>query len=694
MKENTRIHDPINPKFPRLLHGGDSNPEQWLSTPKIIDEDFRLMKLARCNAMSVGIFSWTALEPEDGRYEFGWLDGIMDRLAENGLYAMLATPSGARPAWMSRKYPEVLRVQADRRRILHGQRHNHCYTSPVYREKCAAIAERLVRRYKDHPALLVWHVSNEYGGECHCPLCQEAFRSWLKTRYENDLDKLNKAWWTAFWSHTYTDWIQIESPAPHGETSIHGLVLDWKRFVTRQTVDFFRAESEPLRKITPGVPVTVNMMGTYPGLDYRKFAPFIDVASWDNYPAWGTDRMTTGDLASDVAFVHDLYRSLKGGKPWMLMESTPSLVNWQQTNKLKPAGLHFLSSMQALAHGSDTVQYFQWRKSRGSTEKFHGAVVDHIGHENARVFREVAEVGAAIGKLDGIAGSATEPEVAVIFDWENGWAIDGLSGLKRENRDYERTCRDHYRAFWRRGVAVDVIDEDGDFSAYKLIAAPMLYMVRPGVGERLAEFVKQGGTLVTTYLTGYVDDTDLCFLGGFPGPLRQVTGIWAEEIDSLYDADRNSVIPVDGSLMSGEYEVFHFCELIHAEGAEILARYGKDWYAGRPALTHNRYGKGNSWHVAARTERRFLHDLYGAVLRETGIQGVLGTGTELPEGVSVQERSNGKESFLFVMNFNEHPVDVELGDGPRFDMLGGTEVKGTLSLDRYGFAALKRSSGA
>lgn len=209
-------YPPVHPTVEGMMHGGDYNPDQWLHMPEIIEEDFRLMPLAHCNTFSINIFGWSAIEPEEGVYTFAWLDDIMDRLAEKGYHAILATPSGARPAWLSKAYPEVLRVEADRRRNLHGQRHNHCLTSPVYRQKVKQINRKLAERYKGHPALKMWHISNEYGGACHCDYCQDAFRAWLKRRYDNRLDKLNAAWWTGFWSHTYTDWEQIESPAPMG----------------------------------------------------------------------------------------------------------------------------------------------------------------------------------------------------------------------------------------------------------------------------------------------------------------------------------------------------------------------------------------------------------------------------------------------------------------------------------------------
>ncbi len=570
----TKRYPPINPKCPHFLHGGDYNPEQWLHAPEVLREDLRLMKQAHCNAMSVGIFSWAALEPEEGRFTFDWLDRVMDDLANNGVFAVLATPSGARPAWMSQKYPEVLRVNADRTRILHGARHNHCYTSPVYREKTALINHKLAERYRNHPAMLVWHVSNEYSGECHCTLCQDAFRTWLKKRY-GSLEALNEAWWTAFWSHTYTEWSQIESPSPHGEWAVHGLNLDWKRFVTHQTTEFMKNEIAPLRKLTPNVPVTTNMMGTYSGLNYWKMAPELDVVSWDSYPAWhGVEE--DWKLGSSVSFIHDIYRCLKGGKPFMLMESTPSNVNWQDVCKPKRPGMHRLSSLQAVAHGADTVQYFQWRKSRGSFEKFHGAVVDHVGHENTRVFRDVAEVGQILEKLDAVIGTTVHPEVGIIYDWENEWAIGDLQGLSRERRDYSGTCVAQYRPFWSRGVPVNVVSMDSDFASYRLLIAPMLYMVRPGVAERIDKFVRKGGTFVATYWSGIVNESDLCFLGGFPGPLRRVLGIWAEEIDALYDGQTNVVIPAakNGLGLTGRYKARELCDLIHAESAQVLAKYG------------------------------------------------------------------------------------------------------------------------
>jgi beta-galactosidase len=686
----------ISAKIPGMIHGADYNPDQWLKRPDILAEDITLMREAGCNVMSVGIFAWAALEPEEGRFRFDWLDRVMDELAAAGIHVILATPSGGRPHWLSYRYPEVQRVTAERRRRRPGGRHNHCYTSPLFREKVRIINTRLAERYRDHTALLMWHLSNEYGGECHCHFCQEAFRDWLKRRYHNSLKTLNQAWWTAFWSHTYGDWGQIESPSPLGETDLPGLNLDWKRFVTDQTVDFIREEMAPLREITPGIPVTTNLMGTYPGLDYRRLAAELDVISWDSYPCWhgaAEGEGGTGDwrLAADTGFSHSLMRSLKQGRPFMLMESSPSTSNWHPVQKLKRPGMHVLSSLLAVAHGSDTVQYFQWRQSRGGCEKFHGAVLDHGGSPRARIFREVAGVGSILGKLGALAGARLEAETALIFDWENRWALEAEAAPRHDGlKAYEQTCKNHHLPLWARGIPVDVIGMDDDFSGYRLLIAPMLYMVRPEVAESLERFLTAGGTVVVTYWSGRVDENDLCFSSGFPGPLRSLLGVCCEEIDSLYPEERNRVL-FSGSNplgLAGEYAARHFCALIRAETARVLAVYGDNFYRGRPALTVNTFGKGEAWFLASRNEQRFLNDFYRALSDRLNL--VRPLQAEPPEGVAVQSRTDGEKEYLFVLNFSPQVQAVDLGGEKLRDMLSGKQVRGSLNLEALSFRILQR----
>ena len=680
-------YPPINPRVPHMLHGGDYNPDQW--PEEVWDEDMRLMKLANCNTMTVAIFSWVRLEPEEGRYEFTWLDKVMDKLAANGGYAVLATPSGARPAWLSQKYPQVLRVRPDGLRNFHGVRHNHCMTSPLYREKTRQINQTLAHRYKDHPALIAWHISNEFNGECYCELCQEAFRHWLQKKYNQNLDSLNHAWWTAFWSHTYTDWSQIEPPSHVGEMYQNGLNLDWKRFSNDQIFDFYLNEIQPIRAQTPLVPITTNFMGLFSGINYPKFAQFVDVVSWDSYPVWHT-ASSDWELGAQTAFIHDLNRSMKDGKPFMLMESTPSYTNWQPVPKLKRPGMHVLSSLQAVAHGSDTVQYFQWRKSRGGPEKYHGAVVDHVGHEHTRVFQDVAQVGEILKKLDSVIGTTIDSQVAIIFDWENRWAIDGLQGLGVDRRNYIETAISHYLPFWKQGIPVDILPEEADFMRYKLVIAPMLYMLKPGVSERLQKYVAQGGTLVATYWSGIVDENDLCFLGGFPGDgLRQVFGIWDEEIDTLTPEERNSVIQTGENELglASAYQARDYFALIHAETARVLAVFGQDFYAGRPALTVNQYGRGQAYYVASRNDNQFHDDFLFSLSQQLSL--IRSLDADLPFGVSAQTRTDGENRFLFLMNFNPYTIILKLDQREYRNMLTGESQTQAINLPGFGIAILQ-----
>lgn len=685
-------HSPISSKVNAMLHGADYNPEQWIKYPEILREDIRLMKLAGCNVMSVGIFSWVSLEPEEGVFTFEWLDGVLDSFAENGIYAFLATPSGARPAWLSEKYPEVLRVERNRVRNLHGFRHNHCYTSPVYREKTAILDGKLAERYSQHPAVIGWHISNEFGGECHCELCQEAFREWLKVKYNHSLDEVNHAWWATFWSHTYTSWSQIESPASHGETQVHGLNLDWRRFVSERTIDFCQHEMNVVRPYNPELPITTNMH-MIDGIDYRELAKVLDVVSWDAYPDWHyTEDGDDAKLAAWTAMHYDLMRSFKK-KPFLLMESTPSLTNWQSVSKLKRPGMHKLSSLQAVAHGSDSVQYFQWRKSRGSSEKFHGAVVDHSGHSETRVFQDVAEVGKTLAGMTEVVGTSTPARTAIIFDWDNRWAVKDAQGIRNSGLHYEETVLQHYRALWELGIPVDIVGSGDDLSAYKLVIAPMLYLISEENGKRIEKYVEQGGTLLTTYWSGVVNETDLCHLGGFPGPLRRTLGIWAEETEGLHSRDLNGVVMQAGNKLnlSGDFDAHEIAELIHLEGAEALGYYRNDFYAGRPALTVNQFGEGRAYHLATRVkDTSFYVELYQAITNKAGITQTLDS--ELPAGVTAQLRTDGETDYIFVQNFSGTEQTVKLDNAEYTDLESGLAAPAELHLAVNGLVMLKRKS--
>lgn len=661
----------------RILHGGDYNPEQWLEYPEILEEDIQLMKKAQVNCVTLGIFSWAMLEPKEGVYDFQWLEEIVDRLGREGIQVILATPSGAMPHWLTEKYPEVMQVQEDGTKNLPGKRQNFCYTSPVMRQKIQSLDRALSQKFGKKENVVLWHISNELGGNfgdstCHCEQCQRAFREWLKKRYQT-LDNLNKAWWGRFWSHVYTDWDQIHSPAPQGEYTMTGLKLDWRRFATEQMSDFVAGEIQAVRTASD-LPVTTNFMYFFKGLDYHRLRDELDVISWDNYPFWHK-RKDEVTVAMRTAASHSLMRSMKK-KPFLLMESTPSMVSWREVNPSKRPGMHMLSSMQALAHGSDSVLYFQWRKSRGSFEKFHGAVVGHKNGSNTRTFREVTQVGERLmGLTDLLDGTVNQPKVAMIFDWENWWALEDVSG-PRTDMNYVDSIFLYYQPFWEAGIDVDLVGMDDSLEGYQLVLAPFNYMYKEGYAGKVRDYVRGGGVYVTTYFSGLVDETDLCFLGHHP--LEDVLGVVQEEIDAPCEEFPNTF-----SYQGVQYPAGGLREVIHAkEGTQILSVYEEDYVKGMPVLTKNAYGEGSAYYLAAEPELNFLRRFTEDLLEELALANPLGV--KLPHGVTVslRIREDQCQSFVFVMNFNNEPAKVE-GIGSWTDAETGEICQGMLELGPF-----------
>jgi len=638
--------------YPELLHGGDYNPEQWMEQKDTIwKQDMQYAREAGINTLSIGIFSWAFLEPEDGVYDFSWMDEVMDNLAANGIKAVLATPSGARPAWLAKKYPSVLRMTAERLPNVFGGRHNACYSSPDYERKVTEINTRLAERYKDHPALMMWHVSNEYNNDCHCPRCQERFRDWCKARY-GTIENLNRAWWNSFWSHKYTSFDEIISPSPLGEEENVAHLLAWRRFSSDNLVRFFKTEIEPLRRITPDVPVTANLMGTFTGLDYYALGRAMDISSWDNYPAWVGDERDLA-IARISAFKHDLMRGVCDQKPFLMMESSPSSVNWHTINPLRKPGTILYQGMQAIAHGSDSVQYFQFRAGRGGSEQYHGAVIDRTGTNRTRTFREVAEVGAALKQLKAVAGSETRNQIALLYDWHVRWAVDGAWMLHRHHEKYEETVRDFHIELGRLGYGVDMVDEFSDLGSYKVLIAPMAYIMRDGFGDRLKAFVENGGTLITTYVTGYVNDELLTYMDADPSPVNEITGMHVDECDALDDRTFGHF-----NWNGKKYRIKEIAELATPTTAQTLAVYADRFYATQPCFTVNEYGKGRCYYIAARTDADFLHDALSWIFDEAKLQPIL---PKLPEGTWATERyQEDGTRFLFVQNGTHEKKTVTL----------------------------------
>lgn len=635
-----------------FLHGGDYNPEQWLKYPDILEKDIEYMKKAHCNVVTLGVFSWAMLEREEGHYNFDWMEVIINNLYNNGISTILATPSGARPKWLSDKYSEVLRVAAKRVRQLFGARHNHCYTSPIYREKVALINHELGKRFAKHPGVIAWHISNEFGGECHCPLCQDAFREWLRDKYKT-IDVLNEKWYTTFWSHIYNDFEQIESPSPIGESGLHGLNLDWKRFITHQTIDYMKHEISILRPYNEALPVTTNLMYYFNELNYFEFKDELDFMSWDTYPTW--HKKSDYEIGMDNGMWHDVIRSIKK-KPFLLMESTPSYTNWQGVSKPKKQGMHELSSLQAIAHGSESVMYFQWRQSRGASEKLHGAVIEHYGKTDTRVFREVEQLGDSLEKLAKVQGTITKSEIAILYDWENKWAIEDSQGPRNSGMHYKETVQKSYKAFRKLGLNIDFIDMACQLDDYKIVVVPMLYMFRSNIETKIEAFVAKGKTVIMTYWSGIVDENDTCFLGGNPYKLMDVFGLRRVEFEGLYDQEYKEVSKGDEKV----YRCTDLCEVLEVTTAKPLMNYINWDYENMPAITRNTYKEGKAYYIGANMEQAFYNDFYQEIINESNVKRVITK--EIPTNIDVSVREDESGTYIFVQNFSRDYIQLDLFD--------------------------------
>ena len=643
----------------KMLYGGDYNPEQW--DEAVWEEDMRMFRLAGIDCVTLNVFSWAALQSDEVTYHFERLDKIMELVRKNNLKVVMATSTAAHPAWMAKKYPEVLRTEFNGMKRKFGSRHNSCPNSPVYQKYSVALARKLAERYGTYDNIVTWHISNEYGGECYCENCEKAFRVWLKDKY-GSIEALNKAWNTSFWGHTFYDWDEIVVPNLQSEhfaqnrTTFQGISLDYRRFNSDSILHNYLGEYEAVKAVTPHIPVTTNLMGFYKALDYQKWAGYMDVVSWDNYP-------DPTDPPALVAMRHDLMRGLKQGAPFMLMEQTPSVTNWQSYNLLKRPGDMRLISYQAVAHGADTVMFFQMRRSIGACEKFHGAVIDHVGTENTRVFREVSQLGEELKQLgDTTLDSRTPSKAAMLVDWDNWWALEYSAGPSCDLK-YMDELANYYTALYDNNISVDIISAQDPLDDYKVVIAPVMYMTKPGADEKIRKFVSEGGTFVTTFLSGLVDEHDLVITGGYPGKLRDILGIWVEETDALPSYMKNSF-----SWNGKDYDCGLICDIMHMENAQALACYDKDFYEGTPVLSKNEFGTGHAYYVATRAGQDFYADFLNKVLKEQGVEPVF----KPCKGVEITLRRKEETNFLFFLNHNPRE-SVLIAEKPGTDLLTGKE---------------------
>lgn len=663
-------------KFKKMLYGGDYNPEQW---PKDIwHKDMELFGKAGINSATINVFSWARIQPSEEVYDFRELDEIVDMLTKEGKQIVLATSTAALPAWMVKRYPEVARTDYQGRRHKFGHRHNACPNSPVYQHFVKELAARLAERYGKNENVVCWHINNEYGGECYCENCEKAFRVWLRKKY-GTIEALNTAWNFTFWGHNVYDWDEIVLPNSLGEgmgfgegpdddkTAFAGLSIDYRRFNSDSILNNFKLERDTIRQYDKETVITTNLMGAYKGLDYFKWAKEMDIVSWDNYPSYDTPWSMT-------AMQHDLMWGLKQ-EPFMLMEQTPSQQNWQPYNSLKRPGQMRAQSYQTIAHGADTIQFFQFRRSVGGCEKFHGAVIEHAGSDQARVFREISKLGEELERIgNSIIGAEKEAKVGIIFDWDNYWALEYTSGPNIDLK-YVEQIHHYYEYFYNKNISVDMIPIDAELGKYDLVAAPVLYMVKEGMQKSIEKYVAAGGTFVTGFMSGIVNESDNVYLGGYPGPLRALAGIWAEEIDALAPEQSNEIRFKDGTTD----QCGLLCDIIHLEGAEEIARYESDFYAGTPAVTEHEVGKGHVYYVGTMLSESGLAKVLKSACDKAGIAPVIGEETEL----EVAKRVTDTEDIYFIMNFKDKELPLPAVFAGKQDLLTGAAQKENEMLKKF-----------
>ena len=650
------------PAVEGIAFGGDYNPEQW--DESVWPQDVELMRAAGVNLVSVGIFSWAKTEPRPGEFDFGWLDRILGLLGDSGIAVDLGTPTAAVPAWFYRAHPESWVVDADGRRLGPGSRGLPCPSSSAYARAAERITTVLARRYADHPAVVMWHVHNEYGApvsQCHCPASQDAFRDWLRARY-GTLDALNSAWGTTFWGQLYHEWEEVRTPAASASVINPAQQLDFLRFCDDQLLACFTRERDAIRRVDPDRPITTNFMATScPSTNLWRWAPEVDPVANDHYlTAERADRHIM--LAMDA----DLTRSLAGGAPWMLMEHSTSAVNWQPRNLAKEPGEMTRNTLAHLARGADATLFFQWRASRFGAEKFHSAMLPHAGVDS-EAWRELVDLGRTVGALGAVRGSRVRSDVAILWDWESFWAQDQQWRPSVDLNHRERT-EAFYTALWRDRITVDFAHPAADLGAYRLVVVPQTYLLTRAAVANLEAFVRGGGQLVVSYFSGVVDEHDTVAPEGLSGPLGEVLGVRVHEFAPLAAGDRVSLSMPDGPAIA---DVWTDRLVVTDPTTEVLGTFRDGPAAGGPALTRRSVGAGAAWYLAARLDVEGVARVLRRVYPDAGLTPVL----DLPEDVEIVDRHADGCSFRFLINHGDKPAGVP---AVGVDAITGVEYDGTV----------------
>lgn len=642
-----------------IWFGGDYNPEQWHES--VWDDDIRLMSEANVSMVTVGVFSWSMLEPSEGHFTFEWLDRILDKLHAAGIRVDLATATASPPPWLTHNYAEVLPVTEQGVRLQAGSRQQYCPSSPVFRRLATRLASKIAERYAGHPALEMWHINNEYGchlSHCYCDISAAAFREWLMQKYTT-VDHLNEAWGTAFWSQHYGSFDEIYTPSAAPYFKNPGQVLDFDRFSSDELLECFRAEAQAVRAVSPDVPLTTNFMGFFKPVDYWKWAAEIDVISDDAYPD-----PADPDSPMIAAMSRDLMRSLGSGKPWILMEQAASAVNWREVNSAKPEGMMRALSYQAIARGANGVLFFQWRQSARGGERFHSAMLPHTGTDTVS-WRSITRLGRELAELPVSDNKISPASTAIMFDWDAWWSIEQPSTPAKLS--YLELVRGWYRPLYEAGVSVDFVSPSSDLAAYKVVIVPSLFTASTTSIEKLAAFGESGGTLLVTFQTAITDESGQLTPSGYLGALAGTLGV---RIDEFFPQQRTQEIHMDGEMGPGVGTVW--AERLITRDAEVMAHFTVGPLRGYPAVTRKSWGAGASWYVATVPDDHSRKAILQAVLSDGKVDG---PGIVAPAGVEVAVR--GEQRFIINHTDREQTFDVHRdaeGAVPQKHVLGAYEV--------------------
>lgn len=651
---------------PPILLGAAWYPEQWPESRW--DADLSLMDAAHIHMVRVGEFAWSAMEPSEGRYDFAWLDRAIAMAAKHHICVVLGTPTAAPPAWLTTRYPDTLRVDENGVRAEHGNRQQFSFASARYRRFAHEIAEKMAERYGHNPNVVGWQLDNEYAEPSFDPEAKAQFHAWLKTKY-GTIANLNNRWTTAYWSQTYDNFDEI--PVRQDDEN-PGLLLDWKHFVS----DTWKSYSEnQISAIRPHADkrqfITTNTMGWFDGFDEYIVHSNLDIAAWDDYVGGNYDYIDSGAR-------HDLTRGFKNKNFWV-METQPAFVNWQRVNAAIDRGQVRDMAWQAIGHGADAVEYWQWRSALNGQEQYHGTLVGADGTP-VPVYDEIKQVGDEFQKAGkALAGTTPQSSVALINDYDSRWAIN----FQRHNRNFDPVAEmvAFYKPLRNQAQAVDVISVDVPLDKYKLVVAPGLNVLPKEKADHLLAYVKQGGNLVLGPRSGMKDEYNALNVERQPGPLVDALGGRVEQFYAL-----NDKVPVSGDLGSGTASLWAEQLSTKSPDTQVLLRYGvsNGWLDNQPAVITRKVGKGSITYVGAWLDDDLLAKLTASLLKQSDVQPIL---PNAPDGVEVCERTGANKSVLILINHNTSEAHVEL---PRAmnDLLDSTSHT-SVDLPKYGVAVLE-----